>query len=603
MRVASRTVAGVAIGAIFLLPAVCAGATYWSAPINVNPQGRYDVAPHLAVTPEGTAWVVWGVRAMYSRWNGDAWEPAAPLGVEEDRVSNLYPEIACAGDGSLWVIWDSVKRLSVNYDESRGLVSHWTGTEWSHPDTLWVKEGQTSRFQIAAVSSDELWAVRPVSNSGESVEAIHLLKGNRTAYLLGDPVLADWDPSIAVDPDGVVWAVWAQATPDPISSSRHIVSARFVNGAWEPYQLVGQPALLQELYVVVGQDNTKWIISHEIQAVFPYENKILARRWDGAIWSPPARISEPIATTDTTQSMLQVTSNCGGNPAAVWIRHNIFDVSHIDIKVSRWDGTQWTWPETVGRPVDSDYTLRPAIAATEAITWVAYEKFVAPSFVENIFTTRTTPAPSLEGLAEFTATPLRSGARLSWTLPADLHLRGLRLHRASGAYGSGQMLPPPGSSLVAEIPEARSRNGATVDHLRGAPGVYSYWLEAIAAEGPSAWLGPRSIEVAASTLVGAAAASESPPLHFQWLQAVYPTPARSRLAVLARAPQEGSSIVELFSLTGRLVQTTRFDGLSFDVHTLDIDVAALPSGVYYLRYRNPSSTITRKWGRPIVIVR
>jgi len=302
---------------------------------------------------------------------------------------------------------------------------------------------------------------------------------------------------------------------------------------------------VSRIYLGIGQDDTKWLLSEEGQVTFPYKNEVWAREWTSTGWAPRARISEPMATADTTQGLLHVSSNCGGMPAAVWIRHNIFDVTRIEIKTSRWDGSQWTWPETVGRAVDTDYILRPAVAATSAATWVAYEKVIPPAWVSNVFTTRSIPAPSLEGIAEFTATSFHSGARLAWKLPRDMDVMGLKLHRASGVHGSGQVLPPTGSVLVAELPVARSYNGVTLDRTAGEAGAYSYWLEAILVGGPSAWLGPRSVSVSTAS----SSTSSVKRLGVRYV------PRGAGVILFGTAPSKAKASVAIYDVAGRLIRT------------------------------------------------
>lgn len=539
LRVASSI-----LGAILVLSLQAAHvtATYWSAPVNATPEdGRTEMAPHLALAPDGSAWMVWGQRAVFARWNGDSWGPEAPLGADEDRVSNVWPDIGCGGDGSLWAIWDSVKRLSVYYEETRGLVSRWDGAGWSLPETLWVSSGQSFNYRIAPVSRDELWAVRPTGHLGGSIEAFHFEGGARSRYLLGDPSRADADPAVAVEADGTVWVAWVQQTDDPYSVRRRLVSTRFMNGAWEPYQTAGDPSPVSRIYLGIAQDDTKWLLTEEGQETFPYKQEIWARQWTGVGWGPRTRVSEPMTVADTTQGLLHVSSSCGGMPAAVWIKHSIFDVTRIEVMISRWDGNQWTWPETAGRRVDAGYILRPSVATSESATWVAYEKVIPPVWVSNVFTTRSIPAPSLEGIAEFAATSLHAGARLAWRLPTDLITMGLRLHRAAGPYGRGQVLPPAGSLVVAELPAARSHGGAHIDKVEEG-GTYSYWLEVLLAEGPSAWLGPRPVSIPTAT-------NDIARLGMRL------GPRGTGILLFGAVPSDARARVAIYNVAGRLIRT------------------------------------------------
>lgn len=95
----------------------------------------------------------------------------------------------------------------------------------------------------------------------------------------------------------------------------------------------------------------------------------------------------------------------------------------------------------------------------------------------------------------------------------------------------------------------------------------------------------------------------SPPRELSTLRGVFPSPSSGPLKVRALAPGAGVAVIELFSITGQRVLHQQFEGLASGEHDLSVDCSNLPTGVYFLQYRNPSGTLTRRWPRPVVIVR
>ncbi len=479
--------------AMGLLVPTLAMAWYWSPPDNVSPQSSGQWTISLAIAKDGMPWAVWGVAPYYSRWNGVAWEPAKPVYPTGDGLLHRWPKMACGLDGSLWVLWEADLRYSWFF----GMASRWDGAEWTRPDTLWISNGPSATsYDLAPVSQNEAWFIRGTNSLRQQVEAIHLVDGLTTSYGLGDPILGNERPSIAVDPEGIAWATWLQASPDPLNPRTVIAYSRFVNGAWEPPGSASAPTSMNRYGLVAGVDDTKWIVSHEQDPRFGWLENTYARRWIGTKWSDPQMISDPITGADTTQAQLSVSRNCDGFPTAAWIRGRLTGAEY-DVLVTRWDGVRWTRPVVAGRLADSTFAEWPSAAATDTSIWVGYQRGVPPTWAPNVFVTHTIPFQSLEGLALFSAELRPPGARLSWSVPDPLAPNAVRIYRYSGVVALTQGTPPAGSTVIAEFSGSRARKGAFVDHVR-TPGTITYWLEVVQVDGGVGWLGPRQVGVPAS---------------------------------------------------------------------------------------------------------
>ena len=83
---------------------------------------------------------------------------------------------------------------------------------------------------------------------------------------------------------------------------------------------------------------------------------------------------------------------------------------------------------------------------------------------------------------------------------------------------------------------------------------------------------------------------------------VFPVPASRFLNVEASSPSTVPGLIRLYSVSGRLVWAGRLEKSAWGSSAIRIDVARLPSGVYYLQYRDERGD-RALGGRRIVIAR
>ncbi|HEV8129447.1 MAG TPA: hypothetical protein VGQ14_07305, partial [Candidatus Eisenbacteria bacterium] len=79
----------------------------------------------------------------------------------------------------------------------------------------------------------------------------------------------------------------------------------------------------------------------------------------------------------------------------------------------------------------------------------------------------------------------------------------------------------------------------------------------------------------------------------RWIRSIAPnpSPARHALNVRALVPSTRAVSISIYSVTGRRVWSRRFQGLPSGEHTFVVEAPALPSGVYLLRYEEPSRRV------------
>ncbi len=76
--------------------------------------------------------------------------------------------------------------------------------------------------------------------------------------------------------------------------------------------------------------------------------------------------------------------------------------------------------------------------------------------------------------------------------------------------------------------------------------------------------------------------------------AVYPNPFNPTTRIVLELPRAGRVTLELYDVTGRHVQTLLDEVKAAGAHTVSVDGATLPSGVYFARLQANKATLTKK---------
>ena len=586
---------GVFLGAV----AAESQVTVWSPQSNVHPGTQYtDWYPTPAITPDGTAWVVWqGLDPMegdaeifYSRWNGQAWEEAKTVN-PPNTVGDELPKLACARDGTLWVFWSAPTPGAAGY--YLGLSSRWNGTSWASPDTVWTDRDHFSNFDFAPVSADEAWFIREGQGSVLVYRRVNGVVDPVHAFNI--PSASGRQPTIAVDAQGEAWAVWTHDFPldqdDPLEWSR------WVSGNWQEPQTLPIPVGVSIPRITVGADDSKWIICAGRDPTTAFTGKdIWAVRWNGSSWDPATRISNPIQSNDSIQVYNAASRTPGEHPRAVWIRGNIRTVTRRDVLTTAWDGNGWSPVELVGSLADSAYQVWPDVAVRGVHVWVTWmqEPRVAP-FVLNAVSVHAIPPTTAAFAATFEAPSIPGGARLGWSVETPSAVSRVRILRAAGHFEDNEASSS--AVMVADFEHGRTRSGSMVDRDFQVGGEYTYWLAILTSEESVVWLGPRFAWV------------ELRP-HRSRLRLAYPNPSWAGVHLQGTLGVGEPRRIVIYGVDGRLVRTieVRRDAArgTGDFSILwdgrHDDGSPAPSGIYFARLAVPGLSDGARTVR-IVLVR
>ena len=525
-------------------------ATEWSPQSNIDPVTESDAFyPIPVITPDGTAWAFWyrddpvelDREVYYSRWNGQSWDvpqTVNPSNSTDDRV----PRVACAADGGIWVLWDT-PRMDGS-DAYVGLTSRWSGTAWTWPDTVWVDGTRYNNYDVYAVSATESWFIR--EGSGGDAIVYHHSGAVRDSVRFDLPSAAAYQPTIAVDGDGVVWAAWTHQefpTPERLEFSRR------VSGTWTQPEILPLPVEIKLPRLSVDRDNAKWIVCGGDDPGSAYKgDEIWAVRWNGNAWDPPTRISEPIQSNDSIQVYNAVSRTPGEYPRVVWMRANIWNYSRRDVVTTAWDGSAWSPVEVVGNLSDSTYVNWPDVAVRGPVAWVAWmAEPKNPPFVFNIVASHSIPPTTTTFSTTFETASTPVGIRLSWSVQPLREAIRLRVYRSQGTQLD--LAPAPDASVILESPLEHPGTSTTIDRSLTERGPYTYWLHLSFQGGRTLWVGPRT-------------ALYSPRSGRSRLVTARPNPSGGGIALRGVRGANQPTHVNIYTAAGRMVRSLRVTGTS-----------------------------------------
>jgi hypothetical protein len=291
----------------------------WSAPVTLSRAGEDAWDPRVAMGPHGMAVVVWRrtdgtshqvqavTRVAYGPWSspvmlstagGDAWDP----------------QVAIGSDGTATVVWSR----SDGSNERVQATTRAPNGSWSSPVTL-SEAGADARNPQVVVGSDgtatAVWRAwdgasdriqassRPAKGVWASPATLSTVSGNV------------YDPQLAVDPQGMVTAVWSWWNVD---HGQVQTASRPPGGAWSrPKTLSNCCDNAEAARVVAGSDGTVTALWRESSLYGDfYEHLVAATRVPDGSWSPPIVVSE-----DSLRAYgAQVAAGADGTVAAVWER-------------------------------------------------------------------------------------------------------------------------------------------------------------------------------------------------------------------------------------------------------------------------------------------
>ncbi len=295
----------------------------------------YDVSAISSddIWAAGTFWDGEGtLRGVICHWDGSTW-------TEQWGVDNVqfYGVEALAPDDA-WVIGEN------HYGNTR--VEHWDGTQWSMVDSPNPSLEEGALWDIAAVSSQDIWAVGNSTDGDPYTLVVHYSQWcpppvvcEPGLHIIGSPNPAASMNSLAgVDAlsSDDIWAVGRFLYNWSITGT---VAEHWNGSSW---QVVPMPYEQQDSYpylydvAIISQDDV-WAVGQTIPLY-----QTITMHWDGTSWT---RIPTP--SPDIRNAGLYAVDGVSAND--VWTVGDYQDSSNTYRGlILHWDGSSWT--QTAGPP-------------------------------------------------------------------------------------------------------------------------------------------------------------------------------------------------------------------------------------------------------------
>lgn len=306
----------VGVGLLGAEPALAAPT--WMPTPDLSAPGADADEQQVAIAPDGEAVAVWkraegtaSIIETASRPPGGDWSPPTPLTAPGRKAEE--PEIAIGPAGEAVAVWEApvgfVKFVEASWRPRGG--------EWAPATAISAAGHSAIEPQVAIDEEGEAVAVwtRAGENGLFVVEASSSRRGGAWSQSVPLSTSADnnFDPEVAVDPEGEAVAVWTRV----LSGSNEIVegATRPAGGSWpaQPTQLSAPTSLSIEPQVAISPEGEAVAIWATLDAG---QHHIIesASRLFAHSWSSPSPVSAP----GKSGFEPQIATGPEGEAVAIW---------------------------------------------------------------------------------------------------------------------------------------------------------------------------------------------------------------------------------------------------------------------------------------------
>jgi hypothetical protein len=333
-----QSVSGV-VGQSVALPTCTNGFEVVSSP---NVAGYNNVLNDVAVISATDAWSVGdyytGTNSLTygtltQHWNGSNWS-IVPSPSITGTSSHLYGVAAVSSD-DVWAVGAAGQFATST--PPRTLIEHWNGSSWSIVPSPNPGDGRNFLFDVAAVSANDVWAVGVGNDIGSGTTLIEHWNGSAWS-IVPSPNVGMYDNilnGITVVSATNIWAVgsFTNRSGDPM----HPLILHWDGALWD-FVTAPEPSSngYWELHDVAA------LAANDIWAVGTGQlsggiMQSITEHWDGNEW---ALVPNPTPPGGLRPQLKGVAARAGSGFWAVGY-YNVTSPQQTGPLVERWDGSQW----------------------------------------------------------------------------------------------------------------------------------------------------------------------------------------------------------------------------------------------------------------------
>ena len=351
----------------------------WTTPRPLS-NGRHRASDvRVAVDYSGITTAVWlefadkqagSVQAC--RYVDGAWTTQRALSAP--GVDAVDPSVIIDERGVATVVWRDMSGRGRNGRKLAVQASRFESGSWTSPVDISDASVTSTRQQVAACAGGEVIVMWEQINAESTSLYATSYKGNKWAKPIlvsgGDSDSQSRSHALAASPRGDVVAIWREG-PDQLARTR---GARFVDGSWAmlddvpaPDGAWGQSVAVDPLGVITALWRTT-IEEHDgVQGEDQDEDRVLclvqvSRHTDGA-WTPPVDLCLCGERYDQ-----KVAADSRGRVTAVW--EGVQEVDSV-VQSSRFADGEWSPVVTLSSPIEEATSPQLAIDASDNVlaTW------------------------------------------------------------------------------------------------------------------------------------------------------------------------------------------------------------------------------------------
>jgi hypothetical protein len=242
-------------------------------------------------------------------WDGTAWTVVPSLA---NDFANYYVirDMVAISTNDIWIVgyW---------YPESgshRTFTLHWNGTSWTRIDPPQPGNYHRRLYGVAAVSSNEVWAVGQYSSDLGATYQTLVMKWNGTSWSQvpspsGSPAGYSILYGVTVGTDGELWAVGKYHVQNNPTWPAHTLVLRWVDGAWHEASSPDGSRYNTELYgVTTTLSGDIWSVGRSYTAYnTPWDTTTMRNICSGGGTATPTRTATSVPLTNTPPPGLTAT--------------------------------------------------------------------------------------------------------------------------------------------------------------------------------------------------------------------------------------------------------------------------------------------------------
>jgi len=251
-------------------------------------------------------------QTMVLHWDGQAWEDVhSPDG--KGAAMNTLSYVTAISKNDVWAVgaygsYDASEKNQSEFPYMRTFITHWDGKRWSQVDSPNPSAISNGLSAVAAVSSDDIWAVgtyvESVTEGNYVTRRLLFLHWNGKAWeRVAGPDIQGYIlslSSLAAIKSDDVWAVGTVGTGDPE------VAGIIVH--WDGKSWRETPDSQKEYSSAAGYASVSALGSDDIWTVSGFGFPIL-QHWDGQGWNMMSPDGLPDSYSASVRGLAEVSTN------------------------------------------------------------------------------------------------------------------------------------------------------------------------------------------------------------------------------------------------------------------------------------------------------